>query len=212
MDIVLIYDDNYKEYAEITKASILEHNPDANIHTINKVPDKVIKEFIEYENKLHPTSICYGKLFIHELLPKLDKVLYLDVDLIVLDSLKELYNTSFDGNYIVGCESHNYGKIQAKELGIDKYFNSGVMLLDLKAMRENNVSEYIRKHFKSLVGKTLWVYDETIINGLLSDKIKFISQEWNYCINRAYDNKIKEPKILHFIGGDKKGMLKWQKQ
>lgn len=211
MDIVLIYTENYKKYADITKKSILKHNPDAKIHVINEVSDELIKDFKGVENTLHTSNICYAKLFIQDLLD-LDKVLYLDTDLIVLESLEPLYNTSFDGKLFVGCESHDYGKQQAKELGIDKYFNSGVMLLDLKGMREQNISDYARKNYKKLVGKTLWTYDETIINGLFSDKIKFISQEWNCCVNRVYDKPIDKPKILHFIGADKKGMVEWQKQ
>ena len=208
MNIVLIYDDNYKEYAKITEKSILEHNPTAKIYRIQKLPSNIAKIFEGYENNLHPTNICYAKLFIHDLLPDLDKVLYLDTDLICLESLDELYNTSFDNKLIVGCESHDYGLQQAKDLGNPKYFNSGVMLLDLKAFRERNISEYIKQNFKKLIGKTLWVYDETIINGLLFDEIKFIPQEWNYCVNREYKNRnIKNPKILHFIGNDKSKML-----
>ena len=214
MDIVLIYDDNYKKWAEITEQSILKHNPDVKLHRIQSVSDEFIKEFIGIDNNLHPNNICYAKLFIQDLFPELDKVLYLDTDLIVLDDLTTLYNMSFDDNYIVGCESHDYGKRQALELGIDKYLNSGVMLLDLKAMRENKVSDYVRANFKPLLDKvSLWIYDETIINGLLHDKTKFISEEWNYCANREYKGReVQEPKILHFIGADKSGMLEWQEQ
>ena len=88
------------------------------------------------------------------------------------------------------------------------------MLLDLKAMRENKVSDYVRANFKPLLDKvSLWIYDETIINGLLHDKTKFISEEWNYCANREYKGReVQEPKILHFIGADKSGMLEWQEQ
>lgn len=214
MDIVLIYNEKYKKYAEITEKSILKHNPNAKIHKITSVSDEFIKEFIGIDNNLHPTNICYAKLFIQDLLPDLDKALYLDTDLIIRDSLEELYNIPFDDNYIVGCQSHDYSKIQAKDLEIPKYLNSGVMLLDLKAMRENNVSDYLRKNFKGLLKKVqLWVYDETIINGLLYDKVKFISEKWNYCVNRQYNGReVAEPKILHYIGGDKSGMLEWQKQ
>lgn len=214
MDIVLIYDDNYKKYAEITEKSILKHNPDAKLHRIKSVSDEFIKEFIGIDNNLHPTNICYAKLFIQDLLPDLDKVLYLDTDLIVLNDLTGLYNMAFDDNYIIGCESHDFGKIQASELGIPKYLNSGVMLLDLKAMRKNKVSDYVRANFKPLVNKVkTWIYDETIINGLLYDKVKFIPEEWNYCINRKYNGReVKEPKIIHYIGADKSGMLEWQKQ
>ena len=211
MNIVLIYDDNYKEYAQITEKSILKHNPDAKLHRINKLPLEYAKIFEGYENKLHPTNICYAKLFIHELLPELDKVLYLDTDLICLDNLEELYNTDFEDKLIVGCESHDFGQQQAKELGNPKYFNSGVMLLDLKGFRKQNISDNIKNNFHKLVGKTLWVYDETIINGLLYDEIKFISHKWNYCVNRRYNGReIEKPKIIHFIGSDKKGMLQYK--
>ena len=211
MNIVFIYDDNYKQFAKITEKSVLKHNPGAKIYQINKLPLKYQKIFKGYENALHPTNICYAKLFIHEILPDLDKVLYLDTDLICLDSLEELYNTDFDNKLIVGCESHDFGKKQAQELGNDKYFNSGVMLLNLKELRNRDVSENIKKNFEKLVDKTLWVYDETIINGLLYDDIKFISHKWNYCINRQYKNReITDPKIIHFIGSDKSGMLNYE--
>ncbi len=86
----------------------------------------------------------YNRLFVTEFLPEtIDRVLYLDSDTIIEGSLKELWETNLDNYYIAGvddCLSKSYRKIV--EIGYDGvYCNSGVLLINLKKWREDNIKE-----------------------------------------------------------------------
>ncbi|MCR5671760.1 MAG: glycosyltransferase family 8 protein [Butyrivibrio sp.] len=92
----------------------------------------------------------YYRLMMLELLPKeVGRALYLDGDMIVNKPLDELYNMPFDGNDIIACddkgglnlaerygEKHNEMFKEAYEHGF-RYFNAGVMVLNIEQMREN---------------------------------------------------------------------------
>jgi len=101
------------------------------------------------------TKTMYYRLYLAELLPKeIDKVLYLDGDLIVRHSLLPLWNVDVGENALaavsdcsIGCREY-YNRLQYPyELG---YFNSGVLLVNLKYWREHQVlkdfESYMEKH------------------------------------------------------------------
>lgn len=101
------------------------------------------------ETGRYPKQIYY-RLAAPLLLPgDLDRILYLDVDLVVINPLSELYNMDFDGNYYVGC-SHVRSfltKFNQLRLGVEDdvpYINTGVMLLNLPALRQSVSTEQIR--------------------------------------------------------------------
>lgn len=76
------------------------------------------------------------------------------VDLVVINSLEELYNTDFDGNYYVACShvKEIQTKINQVRLGVDvdvPYINTGVMVMNLKVLRENLTFEQIKKTAKA---------------------------------------------------------------
>ena len=96
---------------------------------------------------LYPTNHWY-RIFLPELLISLDKVLYLDADTLVLDSLAPLWETDLGDHYLAAVTN----VLQADhfhrpaELGMDDpglYFNSGVMLLNLAEMRRGGITDRI---------------------------------------------------------------------
>ena len=81
------------------------------------------------------------KFKISEILANYDKIIYLDGDILVQKDLTELYNIDIDGYYVAAVD--DTGKIYHKKDVYAKYpnyFNSGVMLLNLKKCREDNIS------------------------------------------------------------------------
>lgn len=98
----------------------------------------------------------YSILSIPNLFPDIDKILYLDCDLIVIKSLKELFNCDID-NYLAIVADHavwNYYRKNPKKfpdihnyfisIGLDKdthYFNSGVLLINNKLWRKINIEK-----------------------------------------------------------------------
>jgi lipopolysaccharide biosynthesis glycosyltransferase len=98
-------------------------------------------------NAQFPAAHWY-RLFLPELLPEVDRVLYLDGDLIVVDSLRPLWELDLEGHLLAAVtnvfQADHFGRIPMLGLDApDDYFNSGVMLLDLEAMRRESTTEAV---------------------------------------------------------------------
>ena len=113
-----------------------------------------------------------------------EKCLYLDVDLVIDKDLSELYNTSIDDYYIAGVKAAGFYKSEedmeskAKELGIgklDQYVNAGVLLMNLRKMREEN----IREAFNKGLLKNYKVQDQDILNSVCYGHIKLLHPKYN---------------------------------
>lgn len=118
----------------------------------------------------------YFRIFAAKYLPEsLDRILYLDPDIVVLGSVKELYETKLDGYYYAAAShvKEVMRMINKIRLGMDDegpYINSGVMLMNLELLRssqsEEEVYNYIRDNEKLLI-----LPDQDVLSGLYSDKI-----------------------------------------
>lgn len=210
MNIVYVFDENYIKYFKISSRSLLKHNPDAKIYVLSPKPLGLENNIVITPPKLKHneddriTPATYLKLLVTEL--PFDKIILLDADTIIQGSLKELYQKNV---YLGMAQSFKTGERQALEHGHDKYFLSGVMLMNLKALREDNFTEKCLEPF-DFMGQ--WQHEETIINSLFYDKITELDRKYNYCHNRIYRNPIPEctAKILHFPGKDKSDMIKYE--
>jgi lipopolysaccharide biosynthesis glycosyltransferase len=129
----------------------------------------------------------------------------MDADTICQENLEYLW--SVDCPYICACKTHNSGKKQAAELGIDFYINVDVMVMNLDAMRADNFTE--KAFAKQDFNVSLWCNEETLINGNFHDKIKLLPQKYNYAFERSYDEPIqyKDAAIIHFIGKSNKAKM-----
>lgn len=134
--------------------SLLKHNPEAavvclieddelpyevpwNVWTVNVSGQEWfgedcvnIKTSFTY---LSLMRVCYTKLF-----PGVDRVLQLDVDTIVNDSLMPIWKIDMDGKYFAAVPEH---LSHWKPYGSGKYYNAGVCLFNLKAMREDGADD-----------------------------------------------------------------------
>jgi lipopolysaccharide biosynthesis glycosyltransferase len=152
MKIVFILNNNFECITNNAVTTVLKHNPDAELYFL--VNRDVSQEFrkdrniIEYDSSLlrdfadmqgyeHVSADAYAKLLIPNYFN--EKILYLDGDIVCRGSLDELWNADFNGNYIIGCKGINYSFEQARELDIDYYINAGVMLMNCKLMRKDNI-------------------------------------------------------------------------
>jgi len=94
---------------------------------------------------------CWYKVLLPELLPAHGRALYLDSDALVLQPLSALWETDLQGHLFGAVVNPLYPfmRDRARELGLarpDEYLNSGVLLLDLAAMRQERVVERIREY------------------------------------------------------------------
>lgn len=238
IDIVMAADDGYVQNTAATMASILL-NCDATSHFRFHILDggisqhkkdklehmKKIRSFELYfydmtdfdwsifpDNRDHITLAAYYRLRLCELLPKdIDKALYLDGDLIVEQDLKELWETDLE-NYALAVIEDEESIYNARKLGLlsKNYFNSGVLLFNLKMLRPMDVFGKSIKYLKEKYSKITY-QDQDILNGLFEGKCKFVSLKWNvnagmYCGKKAEHNYsdeyaeeiIKRPAIIHF--------------
>lgn len=151
------------------------------------------------------TTAMYYRLVIPELLGELDKVLYLDMDAIVDGRLDELWNTNLAGKAAAVVEDG-----EPKHLGEHspkRYFNSGVMLMNLAYWREHDVKtkaiDFLMKH-----RDILRFPDQDALNVVLQDDLLFMPEKWNCHLNldkrfvkRAREGRVapeQVPVIIHF--------------
>lgn len=123
----------------------------------------------------YPTEMYYRIFAAHYLPKELERVLYLDPDLVVKGSLSELYQLELEECFFAAA-SHVKGAMQRiNEVRLDMeesgpYINSGVMLMNLPLLRQEQdaaeVFRYIEQH-----KKVLFLPDQDIISGLYSGRI-----------------------------------------
>ena len=124
----------------------------------------------------------YYRFLIPKLKLELDKVLYLDCDIIVNGSLSDLWNIDLENTYCAVVEDINayFKDKNANRLGLNKYFNSGVMLINNRKCVEENIFERLVLNIKELKDKNLLVFgDQDVLNYTFKDNIKLVSPKYN---------------------------------
>lgn len=218
MIVVYCLDENYTEYTAYSIRSVRKFNPTAKIVVVSEQPLSVGLDADEFVTIQLPrkfrsrkendriTNAAYLKCFLPELPYK--KIIYLDGDTICQGPLAELWEMPCE--YINLCESHKYGEQQAKAIGHEKYGLTGMMVMNLDALRADNFTKkclHVEETYPT-PPQTGWQHDETCINVAGGGRLNFIDRKWNYCRNRDYENPIHEPtaKILHYVGKQKDDM------
>lgn len=188
------------------KITELKDVKDFNLNFI-RVNPKDFKEcpLLKNTNKkfdfYHVTLPTYFRLKLPSLLPNVDKILYLDCDILARTSLEELYNTDVK-KYATAMISDVESEKEAKRLNIKKYYNAGVMLLNLDYWRKNDIEkklfDYTVKNKKTI----LW-QDQDIINVVLQNEIKEVDLKWNYSYflyDKINEEDLKKSAIIHIAG------------
>lgn len=248
MDIALCFDSNIACYVGTLMTSIIENNRNCKInfyivhegsltekHISNykkyaKLYDNVIVHIICAELPLdilpltHYSPATFLRIFLPDLLPKnLDKVLYLDIDMLVCGDIRAIFETNLDNAYFaVTIDENEYSTTRFNNLGIPfeewkgyPYFNAGMMLLNLNEWRKNDITkksvEYMNNH-KDIYFEYA---DQDVLNILYRDKAKIVSLKYNMGVaflgnisnlhvRKEYHNMIEEavddPRVIHMYG------------
>jgi lipopolysaccharide biosynthesis glycosyltransferase len=168
----------------------------------------------------HVTLATYYRVLMPEFLDKdLDKILFLDSDLIIRKNILELWDTDLTESFVGACLEYVDDKYKAR-LGLtigSEYFNAGVLLINLKKWREENVTNNLLDYIKTNSEKLL-SWDQDALNVVLHNKWKKLDIKWNigqnfyrdFNLNQYYSltmqlfNELKmDPSILHFTGSEK---------
>lgn len=161
---------------------------------------------------------AYSRFFIPILKPELDKAIYLDVDISVLGDIKELYNIDFGDRYIGAVPEYCFiqqQKTVAKDLNIEyndkkQFFNSGVLLINSKKWREDNIIKKLFEIQNQYNNILKWGDQDVLIKqfyenylalnskfNLLSGQIVY-KNEFSMEVEKIIDDAIKNPIIRHF--------------
>ena len=196
----------------------------------NKLPKNIDVTIIKFDDCLLKdapqikwwTKEVYYRLFAKEYLPDdIDRILYLDCDLIVKGNIEELYYSDFQGNYYIGA-TNIHSPFMKKFLQIKNgakrksvYINTGVLLINLQRLREEQDVSKIIAYIKRR-GWLLCCPDQDVMHGLYGDKI-LLCDGFIYNLSdraiRYYKRKNKKEitipwvdenvKIIHYIGKNK---------
>lgn len=240
LHILININNAFSQHCCVTLCSLFENNKKHKFHIhifsfdINKKNQEKIKAFTEsYGNIvsfyiLEEKNICfpntkthhvsreaYIRLFSAEYLQKdIKYILYMDVDILVLHDINELFSLQMGNNIIGAIEDYplteRYTRLNIKpNFG---YFNSGVMLINLDEWRKNMITQ---KAINILNNKSVYLkhHDQDILNMLCYDKWIRIPFKWNILDVFFYDiepyeekhkseikKDILKPYIIHFSG------------
>lgn len=213
INIVYAHDHKLNNLLQRSKDSFLKHNKDINFYEITEDKQGLLKDFTkELCGFQHVSTACFLRLLIPKCFPNLDRALYVDCDTLCLGDISELYNSSFEDNYLMGVRGIVYSDMQAKQLDIPHYINSGVLMFNIPLMNKEDYFQQIKDRWEGAVEKQHpFSADESIINYVFHDKTKLVNEKWNYCYKRNYgDRAVSSPRILHFVGADKSAMLRYK--
>lgn len=150
------------------------------------------------------TLTIYFRLFIPEMFPQYDKGIYLDSDIVVLEDLDRLFEIPLENELMGAVPDYSVvdvpplAKYIEEAVGINRhrYINSGILLMNLKAMREAKISE----KFLYLLNKYQFdciAPDQDYLNAMCRDRILYLPGDWDAMPNPDKAT-LENPKIVHY--------------
>lgn len=232
-NICLCADNNVVEYMSALIVSILRNSSqdeefifhiitscisEENKNYINEL--KNIKNFqLKYYNPIHrekfekwysektpqkwPVEVFF-KLDIPFILKDLDKVLYLDCDMIAVNNFKELFDINMDNYTVAAAKDKLISNSHLKKIKLNKsngYFNSGLLLINIKNFNtlfpNDTFLEKIDKYLNNI--KIVEYPEQDIINIIFNNKIKPIDSKYN-CVSAIVkkDKEVQDTIIAHY--------------
>ena len=129
--------------------------------------------FNKYKTWVGGTYTIYYKILLPLIFYDLERIIYLDADTLIFKDLLEMYNLPFNDNYILGYPFHDVYKIDEFVKDAKYYINGGVLLFNIKKIRNDNKDiELIR--FTINNNSKLWFLEQDSINIIFSQKIGFL--------------------------------------
>jgi len=229
--VFLASDDNYAPFLAVTLKSIFEHASPENFYEIiilstdlsKENEEKInalktdnssirfvsMKEQVEKIKSIFPIRDYYSietyyRIFIADLFPQYDKVVYLDCDVVTLVDIADMYRVRL-GNKLVAAAHEDVADIleiyrkyirYALDCNPKKYFSAGILLMNTKLFRK----EQFAKKFINLMSKYTFriTQDEDYLNVLCKGRIRKLDLGWNRGAFPLGSFDEKELKIIHY--------------
>ena len=195
------YEEQYNKrfYIEIAE----RYNCEIIFHPI-VIPDDILE--LVRDDRHTPGTLL--RLYLPELLPMVDKIIYLDCDIVVQTNIIDLWNIPIDNHYIAACLdplSTNIDKKWTnycidKKIPRDTYFNAGMIIMNLARLREGHypfstqMFEYLRAH------QHLKFLDQDMLNWFCKGDYFLLSEKYNIFSGRSDALDFIDDCIIHYNG------------
>lgn len=165
--------------------------------------------FDDVKERLHTFTVgTMFRLMLPEILPNLNKIIYLDADIFVNIDIKELWDIDTSDVCVAGVKDYwveNYAwnpyPVQKELVNRDSYINAGVLILNLTKIRsycnmKEKTLEYLIENPESNL------FDQDALNVVYRNSIKTIDSKWNTFVGvvREQNREILNRCLFHFVG------------
>ncbi|CYU95933.1 glycosyl transferase family protein [Streptococcus suis] len=233
LDIAFSVNNRYAQYLGATILSILAHHPkeEVRVHILYKeIAQSILQDLgnlaqqtpnlelhfhlledqqfsaIPIRTEQFPIE-SFSRFLLPELLADLDRILYLDVDILVHGNLMELFQTDleeYELGAIIEADIFKYYQWYLDSLGFgpnDAYFSSGVLLMDLDKMRQNGTTNQLIAMALEKAQDYKFP-DQDILNTYYKGQFKQLSPAYNYTDVRKQNRELAADEIVieHFNG------------
>jgi lipopolysaccharide biosynthesis glycosyltransferase len=240
-NVVFASDRGYLPHLSVALASLIESNSEValNIYIINTdiSPEEWLNlveldteskhtffnaqinddDLADLVTNYHFTKANYYRLYIDDIVPY-DKALYLDSDVVINGSLSGLWNMNIADFYLAAVEDPHFSRHDDLEMNLDaRYFNSGVMLLNLDVWRKKAVRKRVLEFVRRKPDAIQFV-DQCGLNAVVNGNWLSVSPQYNMqtaildmnnsARKKHYDfddidDAVKSPVVIHFTGSSK---------
>lgn len=208
LNVYLIYSKELNEKNINELSNYLKSNMFGELHTIYFENENKFPIYIEYIS-----MTTYYRLFAPYMIKEnIDRILYLDCDIICNGSILDFYNSNFDGNAIIGCENiidPQYIEWKTKintRIGLPedyRYINAGVLLINIPEYVKHITIEQMYKFIEENASELIY-QDQDTINKIFCNRIKLADIIYNFQVNSIVDTKDYEnARLVHYSGNQK---------
>ncbi len=194
------------------KKEIIFNNPKINEIHVTKFDD-LNYSFPKIEDS-HVSKATYFRMYISQHIDsKVDRILYVDPDVVCINSFQNNYSNIFeqmDQKFTIGVytastlEDHN--KLMFKELNIkEKYFNAGVMFINLKKWREDKITDALIDTMDN-IKESIQYWDQDVLNSYFDGDYFEIQEKFNFIVySKKRISELDEDEVvfIHYAGTNK---------
>lgn len=151
----------------------------------------------------HLTRTAYAPLFLPEILPDHERVIWLDVDTIVLADLLPLWRVDLRSALVAAIPDDfiSQDELEATETTLGTYFNSGIMVMNLTRWRRDKLASLAKDlmHDPHLICE-----DQSVLNRVCRGRVLLLDRRWNFHASRLHEYpamlRPRPPAIVHYCG------------
>lgn len=197
-----IIENNLSDESKIKIDSVVRKFNQENVYY--HITEEIIKDFKLAEG-IYNNIVIYYRLFVARFLPyNIETVLYLDTDIIVRKDIKEIFSVNLS-NYILAAIrdiDQPIHKDQIYQIGLsynDRYFNSGVLLINLNNWRKEKIEQKLMNFCSK--DRNVHFPDQDALNYVIKNQWMELSPSWNR-FNLVEYQKVyfrKESDLLEYI-------------